>query len=65
MEEITKWMFRSNLFSNDFYTMKLGWDSSQPKLLTIRKVVCKIDYAGELKINQIKYTLNHWWYVVQ
>ena len=38
-------------------------DSSQFKLLTIGKVMCiiviKIDYADELKINQIKYTVNH------
>ena len=42
MEEITKWMFGDNLFTDDFYTAKLGWDSSQFKLLTTRKVVCTI-----------------------
>ena len=58
MEEITIWIFRNNLFTNDFYTAKLGWDSSQFKLLTIGKVVCiiviKIDYTDKLKVNQIK-----------
>ena len=33
------------------------------KLLTIGKIMCitviKIDYANELKSNQIKYTVNH------
>ena len=56
-------MFRSNLFTNAFYTVKSGGDSSQFKLLTIGKVVCitviKIDYASKLKINQIKYAVNH------
>ena len=37
MGEIIIWIFRSNLFTNDFYTAKLGWDSSQFKLLTIAK----------------------------
>ena len=29
MKEITIWMVRDNLFTNDFYTAKLGWVSSQ------------------------------------
>ena len=42
MEEIIIWIFRDSLFINNFYTAKLGWDSSQFKLLTIRKVMCII-----------------------
>ena len=40
MEETNIWMFRNSLFTNDFYTAKLGWDSSQFKLLTIEKFAC-------------------------
>ena len=32
-------MLRNSLFTNDFYTARLGWDSSQFKLVTIEKVV--------------------------
>ena len=35
-------MFRNNLFKNDFYTARLGLDSSQFKLVTIEKVMCII-----------------------
>ena len=60
MEEITIWIFRNNLFTNDFYTAKSWWDSSQFKLLTIRKgCVYNSDYTDRLKVNQIKYTVNH------
>ena len=63
MEEITIWIFRNNLFTNDFYTAKSWWDSSQFKLLIMEKVMCiiviKIDYTGRLEVNQIKYTVNH------
>ena len=35
----------------------------QFKLLTMKKVMCiiviKIDYTDKLKVNQIKYTVNH------
>ena len=63
MEEVTIWIFRNNLFTNDLYTAESWWDSSQFKLLTMEKVVCiivtKIDYTDKLKVNQIKYTVNH------
>ena len=42
MEETTIWIFGNSLFVNNFYIAKLGWDSSQFKLLTTRKVVCII-----------------------
>ena len=42
---------------------KSWWDSNQFKLLTMEKVMCiiviKIDYTNKLKVNQIKYTVNH------
>ena len=63
MEEITIWIFRNNLFTNDFYTAKSWWDSSQLKLLIIEKVmyiiVIEIDYTDKFKVNQIKYTVSH------
>ena len=62
MGEITIWMFRSNLFTNNSYTVKSGWDSGQFKLLTIEKIVCiaviKVNYASELKINQTECAVN-------
>ena len=53
-------MFRNSLFTNNFYTAKSGWDSSQFKLLATRKVVCIMVMMWiNLKINQIKYTTNY------
>ena len=44
---------------------KSWWDSSQFKLLNIDRLVCIINYTDKLKVNQIKYIINHWWYIVQ
>ena len=53
MEEITIWIFRNNLFTNDFHMAESWWDSSQFKLLTMKKVICiiviKIDYTDKLR----------------
>ena len=63
MEEITIWIFKNNLFTNDFHAVKSWWDSSQFKLLTLEKVVCiiviKIDYTDRSEVNQVKYTINY------
>ena len=53
MEEIMIWILRYNLFSPSFHTTKSWWDSSQLKLLNIKKrvtciIVIIINYTDKL-----------------